>query len=374
MKAYLNILWLGPRFRSEIDRLYMHYTSRYGKGKKKRFLVLHWNPSDVIDGKHTFKQIELPLCEASLSLWKSYCKYELTPIFKYHTKHFLADDRLMHALRLFWIDNEALTYLFSDLNRKRSEYGYVGDNVYNELACDWLRYHTDKYNSWISKEPMTLSIGAIFPIKTNTRGHQNLVHVVKRAVQAVNKNTTILRNYNFNVIENDGECKADVVMKSFIHLFNVPKLLGIVGPACSETLEPIAGISRHTNMAVISYSAEGASFLDRQAYPFFFRTIGSNRQYEDVYIRIMQHFDWRRVAALTEDGQKYTEYISHMESALKNHNLELIINKKFLSDITYIEMNKVSIIIEHLHFIQHSRTYWQCVIKIFCSQFTVAVV
>ncbi|KNC22211.1 hypothetical protein FF38_01889 [Lucilia cuprina] len=340
MNGYLNILWLGSRFRSEIDRLYLKYIDYNSSGNSKRFLVLHWNPSDVIDGRHKFEHIELPLCEESLSLWKSYCKYELTPIFKYHSKHLLADERLMHSLRLFWINNDDLMQLFSDLDQKRSEKGFVADVMYNELACDWLRNHTETYNLWISNEPMTLSIGAIFPIKKNTRGHQNLVYAVKRAVQAVNSNSTILRNYNLNVIENDGECKADVVMKSFIHLFNVPKLLGVVGPACSETVEPIAGISRHTNMAVISYSAEGATFLDRHAYPFFFRTIGSNRQYEDVYISLMKKIGWKRVAALTEDGQKYTEYISHMETTLKNNNMELIINKKFLSDITHVEMNK----------------------------------
>ncbi|KAM7353626.1 uncharacterized protein ACRADG_005612 isoform 2-T3 [Cochliomyia hominivorax] len=349
MNGYLNILWLGSRFRTIIDRLYTSYDEHNKKGKTKRFLVLHWNPSDVIDGKHTFQHVELPLCEEFLSLWKSYCKYELTPIFKYHSKHFLVDERLMHALRLFWINNEDLTNLFMDLNEKRLENGFVSDETYNHMACEWLRFHPDTYNLWISKEPMTLSIGAILPIKKNTRGHQNLVYAVKRAVQAVNRNNTILKNYNLNVIENDGECKADVVMKSFIHLFNVPKLLGVVGPACSETVEPIAGISRHTNMAVISYSAEGASFLDRQAYPFFFRTIGSNRQYEDVYTSIMNAFNWKRVAALTEDGQKYTEYISHMETELKNYNLELIINKKFLSGITHLEMNKYLIDLKNRH-------------------------
>lgn len=343
MKGYLNVLWLGSRFRSEIDRLYTNYMYHNIDGKNKRFLVLHWNPSDVIDGNHTFEHIELPLCEEVLSFWKSYCKYELTPILKYHSKHILADERLMHALRLFWINNYELTYIFMELNQKRLEMGFVSDDVYNELACDWLRYHTGTYSLWVLKDPMTLSIGAILPIKKNTRGHQNLVYAVKRAVHAVNKNSTILRNYNLNVIENDGECKADVVMKSFIHLFNVPKLLGVVGPACSETVEPIAGVSKHINMAVISYSAEGASFIDRQAYPFFFRTIGSNRQYVDVYTSLMNDFGWNRLAALTEDGQKYSEYISHMETAWKNNNLDLIINKKFLSGITHLEMNKVSV-------------------------------
>ncbi|GBP08061.1 Gamma-aminobutyric acid type B receptor subunit 2 [Eumeta japonica] len=182
----------------------------------------------------------------------------------------------------------------NDLNQKRIKFGFISNEMYDELACNWLQNHTDAYKLWLPKEPMTLTIGAIFPIK-----------------------------------------KTQEVMK------------------ICETLEPIAGISRHTNMAVISYSAEGASFIDRHAYPFFFRTIGSNRQYEDVYTSLMKELGWTRVAALTEDGQKYAEYISHMETALKNNNLELIVNRKFLSDITNEEMNKMTAHHGYVWFLRH---------------------
>lgn len=39
-----------------------------------------------------------------------------------------------------------------------------------------------------------------------------------------------------------------------------------------------AGLSKHVRMAIISYSAEGATFVDREKYPYFYRTIGENRQ------------------------------------------------------------------------------------------------
>ena len=102
------------------------------------------------------------------------------------------------------------------------------------------------------------------------------------------------------------------------------------------------GVSKHFRMAVISYSAEGAFLSDREKYPFFFRTIGENRQYEHVYAQLLQRMNWRRVAALTEDGQKATEYISYMETLLKERSIELISNKKFPRDRTDTEMNQVS--------------------------------
>lgn len=78
-------------------------------------------------------------------------------------------------------------------------------------------------------------------------------------------------------------------------------------------------------------------------YPYFFRTIGENQQYEYVYLQLMQHLKWSRVAALTEDGQKYTEYISHMETFLKARDIELISNKKFPRSVTSEEMNRVGV-------------------------------
>lgn len=59
------------------------------------------------------------------------------------------------------------------------------------------------------------------------------------------------------------------------------------------------GLSKHIRMAVISYSAEGVSFKDREKYPYFFRTIGENRQYENVYVQLLKELNWHRVVAFT---------------------------------------------------------------------------
>ena len=49
----------------------------------------------------------------------------------------------------------------------------------------------------------------------------------------------------------------------------------------SDTVEPIAGVSKHFRTVVISYSAEGSISSDnRDDYPYFFRTIAENKQYK----------------------------------------------------------------------------------------------
>jgi UDP-N-acetylmuramyl tripeptide synthase len=49
-------------------------------------------------------------------------------------------------------------------------------------------------------------------------------------------------------------------------------------------------------------------------------------RYEDVFAKLFAHYKWKRIAAITEDGQKYTEYISRMDSS--NNSFKLT-NRKF---------------------------------------------
>lgn len=62
------------------------------------------------------------------------------------------------------------------------------------------------------------------------------------AQNAINSNSSILPNIRLTVLKMDGKCRADEVMKSFINIYmRHDRVLGVLGPACSETVEPIAG-------------------------------------------------------------------------------------------------------------------------------------
>ena len=58
----------------------------------------------------------------------------------------------------------------------------------------------------------------------------------------------------------------------------------VPGPACSDTIEPIAGLSTHFKTPVITYSAEGGASTDDvnsgNKFPYLFRTIAENKQYK----------------------------------------------------------------------------------------------
>lgn len=55
----------------------------------------------------------------------------------------------------------------------------------------------------------------------------------------------------------------------------------------------------------------------------------STPRYEDVYEKLLLKLDWKRLVALTEDGMKYTQYITNMKFKLEEKNIDLMIDKKF---------------------------------------------
>ncbi|XP_062129708.1 uncharacterized protein LOC133841324 [Drosophila sulfurigaster albostrigata] len=338
-KTYINVVWLGKQFKQTIEELADIYAKHYPHGEK-RFIVLHWTPSMVIDADIKFTQIILPRCEESIDLQKTHCKYELTPILKYYGKDLSDESRLIYALHSFYMTDAHLTYFQKELGMRRHRSEDLED-IYNEIACNWMRANEQTYNNWIKpEEKQILAIGGIFPINVTDRGHSNIEDAAHRAIEAVNRNATILPGYKLVLKTNDGHCKSDLVMRALIHYYKNDNVLGVLGPACSETVEPIAGISKHMNMMVMSYSADGASFVDRKAYPYFFRTIGSNTEYVDAHMEIMQRLGWNRVSTLTEDGLQYADYMSHMESKLKQNNFTLAFNRKFQPNVSAEDMNE----------------------------------
>lgn len=230
----------------------------------------------------------------------------------------------------------------------------------SDIACEWMKLREQSWRRWIpysNREKYSIYIGGIFPITGSSYVGTGILQGALMARDAINANQSLLRDYDLSLLVSNGQCKADMVMKGFIdyiveNYYN--NLIGVLGPACSETVEPLAGVSKHYRTMVISYSAEGASFSDREKYPYFFRTIGENKQYKHVYLQMFRELGWKRVAALTEDGQKYTEYISHMEDLLQQQGIAFIANTKFPRERDVAVMTRVSSFPANFAIINHN--------------------
>ncbi|EZA52311.1 Insulin receptor [Ooceraea biroi] len=332
MKLYVKVAWVGPNLRylsKYLTREYMQLSRNSSTSIENRSLViLHYSPSSVIPNEREFTTIDFPRCgtkKGSIG-----CTYESNRLTK------LVWGRLAMIAKIAYEAINRAKFsreMYEDLIARRTR---AGSNVSDEqVACDWLR---DNLNYTLiewkpnDNDKNTLFVGGIFPMSGNSYMAKSIVIAAKMAKDAINVNNTLLRDYNLTLLASDGQCKSDMVMKSFIDYIihnYYQKLVGVLGPACSETVEPLVGVSKHYKTVVISYSAEGSSFDDRNKYPYFFRTIGENKQYKHVYLQLLQALGWHRVASLTEDGQKYTEYISYMQDTLRDNGITFVANAKF---------------------------------------------
>jgi len=309
----------------------------------RSLVILHYSPSSVIPNDREFMTIDFPRCgtkKGSIG-----CSYESNRLTK------LVWGRLAMIAKIAYEAINRAKFsreMYEDLIARRTR---ASNNVSDEqVACDWLR---DNLNYTLTKwkpsdnDKNTLFVGGIFPMSGNSYMAKSIVIAAKMAKDAVNVNNTLLRDYNLTLLASDGQCKSDMVMKSFIDYIihnYYQKLVGVLGPACSETVEPLVGVSKHYKTVIISYSAEGSSFDDRHKYPYFFRTIGENKQYKHVYLQLLQALGWHRVASLTEDGQKYTEYISYMQDTLRDNGIIFVANAKFPRERENDMMTKVNLI------------------------------
>lgn len=305
-------------------------------------MFLHWTPSSVVPSERDFSVIDFPRCGSTRS--EVGCKYESNRLVK------LVWARLEYIAKLAYqaINHAKFTgEMYEDLIVRYNN--LIGSVDEEEIACGWLRDNLNyTLEFWMpnNDDKNILYVGGIFPMSETFYSGKAILIAANMAKMSINGNNTVLRDYNFTLLLNDGQCKSDMVMRSFIDyiVFNqYEKLVGVLGPACSETVEPLVGVSKHYKTVVISYSAEGSSFNDRTRYPYFFRTIGENKQYKHVYLQLLKKFGWKRVASLTEDGQKYTEYISYMQDMLRDNGISFVANAKFPREREADVMTKVTI-------------------------------
>ncbi|KAH7976573.1 hypothetical protein HPB52_016328 [Rhipicephalus sanguineus] len=180
---------------------------------------------------------------------------------------------------------------------------------FHQMACSFL--HDNKallrqFSVRVADKPL-LHIGGIFPISGIYNRVGGVLTAARMAIDSINRKENILKDFKLEILEGDG-------------------------PACTETLEPIVGVAQHYNTPIISYSAEGALFSKREKYPYFFRTIPENHIYRFVYLKLLQALKWRRLAALTEDGHKYSEYLNLLHDDMQKLGLNFVTNRKFPHD------------------------------------------
>lgn len=344
-KLLVRIAWIGPN-------LDPHFLCTF-RGSKP-MLFFDWWPNSL-SNLDEFMPVSFPSCISFHGKNSYLCNYELHTLKKFIWSELLDSAKVaVEAVKRFYLreeDYQELLDLYTERTTSCSGNSSTAlqpaNQIMEEVACEWLqRTYSDGtvvWNDWLPHNyyaKTVLWIAGIFPMSNGRNigfSSDTLVFAARLAYDNINKNKDILQDFDIQVMNQNGGCKSEDVLTAFMHYVrkdsNDPtslafeQMIGVLGPACSDTVEPLAGVAKTFNTVVLSYSAEGAIFNDHEKYPYFFRTIPENKMYGFVYLELFKLFEWKQVATLTEDCNKYSEYLTLLHNMLpKNMSLE---NRKF---------------------------------------------
>ncbi|XP_065281541.1 uncharacterized protein [Dermacentor albipictus] len=327
LKLRVNVVWIGKHLDSYVNKLLE---------RKQPVIFFNWRPSSLTFSNHDLTRIAFPHCEDRVlqgNLDTSNCLFEVNNMER-ATWSKLKDTapdvyQLVEKMTFTQQEYEKLLKFYQS---KRPQ-----QKSFHQIACHFLLDNEvllHQFSVRVADKPM-LHIGGIFPMSGIYNRVGGVLTAARMAMDSINRNENILKDFKLVILEEDGQCAQDVVMKRYINYVTnstYKSLIGILGPACTETLEPIVGVAQHYNTPIISYSAEGALFSKREKYPYFFRTIPENHIYRFVYLKMLQALQWRRLAALTEDGHKYSEYLNLLHDDMQKLGLNFVTNRKFPHD------------------------------------------
>ncbi|KAK3874047.1 hypothetical protein Pcinc_020983 [Petrolisthes cinctipes] len=321
----VKIAWVGPHLTPELLCTFR---------KDRPLMFFDWWPNSL-SNLDSFMPISFASCLSSYSRHPYLCNYELHALKKYMWSDLQRSAKLAaEAIKRFFLSEKQYKNLIKTYTERTSNCStdlttalhpsLQPTSLVDDIACDWLREQgRDAWYEWLPGKhdsKTVLWIGGIFPMSNESSvgfTDKSLVNATRFAYQRINQNEEILQDYKLEVIFLNGGCQRETVLTAFMHhvrkdssLNEFEQMIGILGPACSDTVEPIAGVAATFNTVVMSYSAEGAIFNNYTKYPYFFRTIPENQIYWVVYMELFQHFNWKQVGALTEDTNKYSEYIT----------------------------------------------------------------
>ncbi|GLH00493.1 Guanylate cyclase [Gryllus bimaculatus] len=227
LHLYVQIVWLGAHLANTTYDLMKRYHERSVSGSINHSLVVLVGVPDelIVSPNDEFRAIAMPQCNPSCN--KSHddciqkCNYEMQRLVKLVWPALPASAKPAYeAIDEMTLDYAELLTLYR-----------VYQNV-EQTACAWMQKNEPIWEKWKKTGKNKLSIGGIFPITGSSHIYHGIVRAAEMALEAVNRNDSLLPDYNLSLKVNDGKCAADVVMKTFIDyvmddLFR--NLVGILG-------------------------------------------------------------------------------------------------------------------------------------------------
>ena len=155
-----------------------------------------------------------------------------------------------------------------------------------------------------------LTVGLFVPWTGSWPVGTRLASAAPIAIDEINNNTTLLRDYELKFIWSD--CGCSKVMSAGGTVEFVKKNISvIIGPYCSKGCVPSGLIAGYYNTPMITYSCSTSELSKKSEYPTTARTFAYARTNEiilfDNTVKMMKHFGWKMFTIITELSSPWSE-------------------------------------------------------------------
>ena len=130
----------------------------------------------------------------------------------------------------------------------------------------------------------------------------------KIAARYINNRTDILPGYNLKLIESDSGCSAPSrATVGFVRdIFESgQQVVGIIGPACTASALPVANLTSRYKVSLIAITISTSPALEDSEFNTTFATVSSALSYVEIFLQLMAHNNWTRIATLQDDTRLF---------------------------------------------------------------------
>ncbi|KOC70384.1 Gamma-aminobutyric acid type B receptor subunit 2 [Habropoda laboriosa] len=201
---------------------------------------------------------------------------------------------------------------------------------------------------WIScagQRPLNLAgtkkrdvyIAGFFPYGSHvpeSRIGRGVMPSVKLAVDHINEDRNVLKNYRLHMWWNDTECNAAVGVKAFFDMMHSgPHKVMLFGAACTHVTDPIAKASKHWRLTQLSYADTHPMFTSN-SFPNFFRVVPSENAFNAPRVALLMHFNWTRVGTIYQNEPRYALAHNRLVADLDGYRMEVVETQSFATEVT----------------------------------------
>ncbi|RMX38935.1 hypothetical protein pdam_00016427 [Pocillopora damicornis] len=161
-----------------------------------------------------------------------------------------------------------------------------------------------KYNVW-GQPKQNITIAALAPMTGEWDVGRTTAAAMPIAVEDINNDPSILPNHRLQFVFGNTNCSPNTALPLVMNFWAQQKrgVDAFIGGGCNRVCEYISLLAGKWNLPVISWGCMSAHLSNRNTFPTFVRTVGPYTKMEKLLKRLMEHFNWKRVAiiASTDD-------------------------------------------------------------------------